>query len=382
MNDLADRARELFASQFGSDPQIMSFAPGRVNIIGEHTDYSGGFVFPAAIEQGICVAASPVPTGPTSLFSAEVGPAETFQTSALDPGEVGGWGAYPAGTAWAMREKIGRHVPNLRAVVVSSLPMGSGVSSSAALELAFAVIWNALTNSRLTPTELALVGQRAENGFVGVKTGVMDQLASALGEAGKALFIDTRSLECRTVSLPNGVCLVLADTLTPRTLAGSKYNERREQLETARHTLGATSIRDVLVADLPRLEGGDEIPLKRARHVVTENARCLALEKAFAAGDATAAGYLINESHASLRDDYEVSSPALDAMAAACQGSVGCFGARMTGAGFGGACIALVDAALAEKFCSAAAAKYAEAGFGDGKLTICRPGAGAHLIGV
>lgn len=378
---LADQARELFASAFGAAPEIMAFAPGRVNLIGEHTDYSGGFVFPAAIQEGICVAAIRSARGSTCLISSSMGPAEPFDAGKVNPGDVSDWGKYAAGMAH-MLKKSGSGIPSdIDAVVVSDLPMGSGVSSSAALEMAFGTLWSSAFKTQVSKVDLALMGQAAENIFAGVQTGIMDQLASVLGQKGCALFLDTRSLECRPAPLPESTVMVLCDTLTPRTLAGSKYNERREQIEAAARFLGVPELRDANIEMLEKLQPHDELLWRRAKHVVTENQRCLDFLQALQNDDLKEAGRLINESHASLRDDYEVSSPALDAMADAAQRSPGCIGARMTGAGFGGACIAVVDSGSLEAFVSECETEFSSSFGQSGKLTPCSAGEGARLIG-
>ncbi len=339
----AQAAATLFRERFGADPEWVAHAPGRVNLIGEHTDYSGGFVFPAAISLGVTVAAGAA-SGPCELVSDEMGAGTSFTLESLSPANPPeGWTCYPAGVAWALKART-----PLRAAVVSDLPTGAGLSSSAAIELAFGVLWNEVDQLGRSPIELALAGQKAEHEFAKVQCGIMDQAASALGKAGSALFLDTRSLEHHTAPLPEDAQIIVCDTGKSRTLAGSAYNERRAQIEEAARIIGVDELRDAEEEDLAKLEG---VLLQRARHVVTENQRCRDMVAALVRNDRPAIGQLMQESHISLARDYEVSCPELDAMAAAAWKQEGCIGARMTGAGFGGACIALVQTDAVEAFC-------------------------------
>ncbi|CAN5539728.1 galactokinase [soil metagenome] len=366
-----------FRARFGTDPALVAVAPGRVNLIGEHTDYNDGFVFPAAIDRATWVAASPAET--TELFSLQAGDAGPFRLADLQPGEVEGWGKYPGGMAWAMRQE-GLATPDLKAVVTSDIPMGSGVSSSAALEMAFGTIWNALGGLELSPRRLAEMGKACENRFVGVNSGIMDQMASASGRAGFAMFLDTRTLEIQYARVPDGLSIVLLDTKTPRTLAGSAYNERRAQCEAACRHLGVPALRDADEAMLEaKREGMDETVYRRARHIVTENARCLAFAEALNAGRTQEIGTLMRESHESLRYDYEVSCPELDRMAEAAWAAPGCVGARMTGAGFGGACVALVQTDKTEEFIGATLARYRQTADREGEAMVCGIAQGAHI---
>ncbi|MBS1714296.1 MAG: galactokinase [Armatimonadetes bacterium] len=345
-----------FREKFHVEPEVVSFAPGRVNLIGEHTDYNDGFVFPAAIDRGVWVAMSRC-DGSSELWSEEAGGPVRFTSDSLTPGSVTGWGAYPAGVAWSLSDA--GTVPDVRAVVLSDLPTGSGLSSSAAIELAFACSWNSLEGFGIPPQELALKCQRAENGFVGMACGVMDQTASALGRRGHALLLDTRSLETDYRPLPEGVSIVVCHTGKSRELAGSKYNERRAECTEAARLLGIPSLREAT----PNLlaENSQSLPgviLRRALHVVTENQRCLEFAKALGSGDLRHLGDLMSESQMNLRNNYEVSCIELDSMVEAAVRSEGCIGARMTGAGFGGACVALVRTGSVPAFLSDTEARY------------------------
>lgn len=371
---------DAFRARFGEAPEIVAMAPGRINLIGEHTDYNDGYVFPAAIDRGLYVAASRT-DGATELDSVQVGRAAPFDASRVAPGGLDDWGAYAAGMAWVLRDR--GEISNIRALVHSEVPIGAGISSSAAIELAFGLVFARLAGIDVENKELALLGQRAENEFVGMKCGIMDQMASAMGRDGCAMFLDTRSLDILYAPIPPGLSIVLCDTNTPRALTDSAYNERRSQCETAARILGVAALRD---ADALMLEERrDEMPevtYRRARHVVTENARCELFLEALRSHDRERLGELMRASHESLRDDYEVSSPELDAMADAAAPAPGCVGARMTGAGFGGACVALVDRQHVERFCDEVNTAYSRASGRAGDLSVCRAVQGAHAAPV
>jgi galactokinase len=322
-------------------------APGRVNLIGEHTDYNLGFVLPAAIDLEIRIAYLPTDDGQVRLTRLDSGEADAFEI-AEDRPRTGSWLDYIAGTAWALRE-AGLPTRGLRGVVASTLPPNAGLSSSAAIELASA--WAMLDDVAPTvdPLQLARMCQRAENGYVGVQSGLMDQFAEACGVADSAMLLDCRSLEWQAVPLPDGLALVVCHTGSPRHLDGSAYNERRAQCQAAVDALAVddasiTSLRDVSEAAL--VAAGDRLPpviRRRAEHIVAENARVLATVEALEADDRPAIGRLFAASHASLRDGFEVSSPELDAMVDIAVGVPGVVGARMTGAGFGGCTVNLVE---------------------------------------
>lgn len=358
----------------------MSIAPGRVNLIGEHTDYNEGFVFPAAIDRYILAASRPT-TNQSTMVSRSLGAAQPFDVNLVNPGEVTGWAVYPAGVAWALRQSTGVNLPNLESAVDSKLTAESGLSSSAALELAFAVTWNEAAGLGLSNTQLARICQTAENEFVGVKCGIMDQMACALGKAGHAIFIDTKSLDTTYALIPEDLSLVICDTGQPRTLAGSAYNERRLQCEQACAALSVKSLRNARLHDLEsRWSEMSETVYKRAHHVITENARCISFVDALDKRNLLKIGLLMRASHESLRDHYEVSSPHLDFMAEAAWDAPGCVGARMTGAGFGGACIALVEESRVEAFIHSTEARFALKSGTEGSFTECRAARGAHIL--
>jgi galactokinase len=321
-------------------------APGRVNLIGEHTDYNLGFVLPAAIDLEIRIAYLPTDDGRVELTRLDDGERDGFDLETDRP-RSGTWLDYVAGTAWALGE-AGLPRRGLRGVIASTLPTASGLSSSAAIELASA--W-ALLDEAATSVDamtLARICQRAENAYVGVQCGLMDQFASSCGVDGSAVLLDCRSLEWRPVALPDGVVIVVLHTGSPRSLNASEYNARRSQCETAvaelaRDDPSIASLRDVT---LPVLEAAqarmDPAAYRRARHIVTENERVAETIDAFAVGDLAAIRWLFAASHDSLRDDFEVVSPELDAMVDIATKVSGVVAARMTGAGFGGCTVNLV----------------------------------------
>jgi len=370
--------RDLFRQQFGQEPTVVGIAPGRINLIGEHTDYNDGFVFPAAIDRGMKIAAA-VSDGPSRVFSAQLGAGEEFDLATVQPGQLESWSKYPAGMGWAIQTR-GAKLPNVLAVVDSDIPIGSGVSSSAAMEMAFGVVWNSFASLGLPNQEIAKLGQICENKFVGVNSGIMDQMASAMGRDARAMFLDTRSLEIQYAPIPDGVSVVLLDTKKPRALTDSAYNERRSQCEEASRIMGVSKLRDADEAMLEAAKGKmSDVVYRRARHVITENDRCVRFRDALEAGDVTLAGRLMRGSHDSLRDDYEVSCKELDAMADAAAAAPGVIGARMTGAGFGGACVALVRTAELDGFIAETLSAYGQAIPLEGEAMACRIVEGARL---
>ncbi len=373
-----DRALTLHRNYFRVEPKVAVFAPGRINLIGEHTDYNGGFVMPCAIDRGIWVVGRIV-DGESKLMSDSAGPGKPFD-SANTNRKPTGWAKYPAGMAWVLSEPFGL-MPNIEATVVSNLPMGSGVSSSAAMELAFAKLFQALGGFEADAKQLALLGQKCENQYVGVNCGIMDQMASACGKKNHAMCIDTRTLEIDYAPVDPSLAVVLLDTKKPRALTDSAYNERRSQCEAAAAAIGVPQLRDAnLEMLLAKKSELDEVTFRRARHVVTEDARSIAFKSALAAKDRNGIFALMKGSHDSLRDDYEVSCPELDAMVNAAWLAPGVFGARMTGAGFGGACVALVEREEVEAFCTSVLPIYKKSTGKDGEAIVCGIDDGARIL--
>jgi galactokinase len=356
-SELRARVLEEFDRRFGGKPSVFARAPGRVNLIGDHTDYNDGFVLPMAIDREVWLAVRARDDRKVSVHSIDFDEDATF---ALDDGgpRGGGWIEYLRGVAWAL-EQGGRPTHGWEGVAAGDVPVGAGLSSSAALELAAARTFAAVTGVVWQPVAMARLAQRAENEWVGVNCGIMDQLISAAGAAGHALLIDCRSLETRLVAVPDSAAVVILDTATRRGLVDSAYNERRAQCEQAARYFEVPALRDVDVATFEaRAADLDSITRKRARHVVTENARTIDAAALLERGDVAAVGSLMNESHVSLRDDFEVSRPELDTMVALAQRDDACFGARMTGAGFGGCAVALVEHDGAGSFARTVAAEY------------------------
>jgi galactokinase len=325
-------------------------APGRVNLLGEHTDYNDGFVLPVAIAQRTRVAMRRNGTDTFSLHAVELAEAVRFSFAA-PPSEH--FASYVFGCLALAREQ-GAEVPGLDIEVSSEVPMGVGLSSSAALEVATLRCLRTLLDLSFDDVLIAQLAQRAEIEYAHVRCGIMDQMASSLAGTDRALLIDTRSLERRDVPLPAGSAVLVLDSGVPRTLAGSGYNQRRAECEAAAQQLGVKSLRDV--QRLEQIEAlADDVLRRRARHVFTENARVV---DALACADAAAFGKLMNGSHASLRDDYEVSTPELDLLVSLLQAQPDVFGARLTGAGFGGACVALCREDAVSRVADAVVAQY------------------------
>ncbi len=370
--------RREFEQRFQSPPAFMARAPGRVNLIGEHTDYNDGFVLPLAIDRAVWIALRPRADRKVLVYSLDFGGSAIFSLDELTRDD-GGWIEYVKGVAWALQE-AGHRLRGWEGVIAGDVPVGAGLSSSAALELAVARAFAAVSELRWDATAMARLGQRAENEWVGVRCGIMDQMISAAGRAGHALLIDCRSLQSEAVPFPPGTTVVVLDTATRRGLVDSAYNERRGQCESAARILGVSALRDVSVERFETECGRlDEITRRRAQHVVTENERTLQAAEAMRRGDAIAVGRLMNASHASLRDDFAVSSRELDVMVECGRAHPACLGIRMTGAGFGGCAVALIRSEQAEAFTSAVAASYRTITGIDPVLYVCAATDGASV---
>lgn len=368
-----------FTRRFDSSPAFVVRAPGRVNLIGEHTDYNGGFVLPLAIDRAMWIALQPQSGSQVTLYSINQDDELAFDLSDITHTNAG-WGEYVKGVARMLRDD-GYPLRGWRGVMVSDVPMGAGLSSSAALELAIARTFAAVSGFEWEPATMAKIGQRAENDWVGVNCGIMDQMISAAGVADHALLIDCRTLETEPAPLPPGSAVVVMNTTVRRGLVDSAYNERRSQCETAADFFGVSTLRDVDGATFAAQQTDlDSLTRQRAQHVITENERVLAAIAAMKAGDVATLGRLMDESHVSMRDDFEISCPELDAMVEAAQATEGCFGARMTGGGFGGCAVALVDAAQADAFAAQVAAQYQTATGLTPELYICAATNGAAII--
>jgi galactokinase len=368
---LVDAVTAAFTDRTGRAPAGVWRAPGRVNLIGEHTDYNDGFVLPVAIDRSVVVAASRRDDGVLRCWSTgDRGGPVTRPIAELGPGTSSGWAAYVEGMAWVLGQ-LGVAVPGADLVVDADLPAGAGLSSSAALEAAAGLALLDLAAPEAGEVDrvaLALAGQRAETEVVGMPCGMMDQMAVLLGQAGHALFLDTRSRQTELVPFDPasaGLTLLVIDTRVKHALVGSPYAERRQACERAAATLGVPALRDVTLDDLDAARANgrlDDVTFRRARHVVTENARVLDVVASLRAGDLTGIGPALAGSHASLRDDYEVSSAELDTAVAAAV-AAGAVAARMTGAGFGGSALALTPSDTIGHITDAVTAAFAAADF-------------------
>ncbi|WP_425231049.1 galactokinase [Sphingomonas sp.] len=349
-----NRARAAFIESYGRGPVTLWQAPGRVNMIGEHTDYNDGFVLPCAIDRRTVVAVGPGSDG-VRVAAADLGEGDRFApTLPLAHGVP--WADYVRGVA---RELLaaGHRIPPLDLAIAGDVPLGAGLSSSAALEVAVAL---ALTGGAIDPVDAALTGQRAENNFVGCQCGIMDQLVSACAVAGHALLIDCRTLARRPVPLPAGVAIIVIDSGVRHAHAGGDYNQRRAECDRAAAHYGVPKLRDLDPAALAAGRAGlDDLAFRRARHVVTENARVLAFADAMSADDLAAMGTLMAASHASMRDDFAITIPAIDHIVAlADEVLAGEGGSRMTGGGFGGSVVALAPKGRAAAVGEHIAARY------------------------
>ncbi len=339
------RAASLFEATYGCVPEVLVRAPGRVNLIGEHTDYNDGFVLPLALPHATWIAAKPRTDDDVNVVSEGFGSC-TFSQAAPSRAET--WDRYIQGVFWVLGDED-RPRASFDAAIATDIPTGASLSSSAAIEVGVIYLIDHLTGRDFSPATAARLGQRVENEWVGIPSGIMDQLISAGATAGHATLIDCRSLELTPYPVPAGATVVILDTMSRRELVDSEYANRRATCEEVAAVAGIDSLRDLTPEQLDRLELSD-LQRRRARHVLAENARTLATAEAMSAGDAPTIGRLMNESHTSLRDDYDVSGPELDIMAEIAAAGPGCFGARMTGGGFAGCAVALVADAEVERF--------------------------------
>ncbi len=377
---LSDAVKHVFQNEFGAEPIFIVRAPGRVNLIGEHTDYNDGFVFPMAIDRATFIALRPRADKRVLAISPDMDDRRDFALDDLRTPAETEWIDYLVGVAWALQER-GYDLCGWEGVVSGDVPIGSGLSSSAALELATARAFYEVSGFAWDAAAMALACKAAENEWLGVKCGIMDQMISAAGVEDRALLIDCRSLETATAPLPPGTVVVILDTNTRRGLVDSAYNERRAQCEAAARHFGVKALRDMdLGTFLEREQELDNVIRKRASHVVSENTRTLSARKAMEEGDADLLGQLMIASHISLRDDFEVSSPALDAIVDCANAEAGCYGARMTGAGFGGCAVALARADGVETFVARVGACYREATGNQPIITVTGASRGAETI--
>lgn len=389
--ELAEQVISKYINRFKSQPQYLIRAPGRVNLLGEHVDYNAGLVLPAAIDRATYIACSPSATPHSTLWAVDLNQEAFFSAESVsaktqaDATPLPEWAFYPAGVLWSLRQE-NLSTPAMNAVFSSNVPRGAGLSSSAAVEMGFMLAWQALGGWEMPALQLALLAQKAESQYVGVNCGIMDQFASACGIKDKLLLLDCRSLEWKPLTLPTDIAIVIADTSIRRKLAASAYNERHQACAEAVRLLQKSlphirALRDVRVEDFNRLS--DQLPVKlerRARHVVEEIERMNQVEALLSAGKIQEFGQLMNQCHASLRDLYEVSCAELNSMVEIAQTLKGCYGARLTGAGFGGCTVNLVEQTHAENFALTLAETYQARTNLQPEIYITHAARGAELI--
>ncbi|MET0209536.1 MAG: galactokinase [Burkholderiaceae bacterium] len=382
-----ERAAEGFERAFGQAAETMSRAPARVNLIGEHTDYNEGFAMPCAINRDTVVAASPRDDDIIEVLACDLGHA-TARFRVGEAGEVDGspqWLRYVQGMV-AVLGAQGRPIRGAQLAIAGNVPQGAGLSSSASLEMAVGQALRQLHRSQggwdIDPTAMALAGQRAENHYAGCRCGVLDQLSSSLGVKGHALLMDCRSLTVEPIPLPADAAVLVIDSKIQRGLVDSEYNLRRQQCEAAAAGLGVKALRDVDDALWSRAGGLlDGVVRRRARHIITDSRRCERAALALRAGDLGAMGRLMRDSHWSMRDDFEITVPAIDALAALLQDVIGdAGGARMTGGGFGGCVIALAPRGQVDEIREAVAHHYRSPDGRQAEVHVCAASDGAGVL--
>lgn len=376
--------RALHLDRFQADPAVFA-APGRVNLIGEHTDYAEGFVMPAAIDFATLAAISPRSDGKVAIYSENYGKEREFEVASLPLEASHHWSDYPMGVLSILAQE-GHRIPAFSLSLWGDVPLGSGLSSSAALEVATALAVVSLLRASYNGTQIARLCQRAENEFVGANSGIMDQFISANGAENHALLLDCRDLSYRLVPLPANVALVIANTMVKHAVAGGEYSSRRSEVEDAcaviaRHRPEVRFLRDATVEDLAKWGGEMSAnALKRGRHVITENLRTVAAADALLKGDMAGLGRLMAEAHWSYSRDFEASCVEADAMVELAQDLPGLLGARLTGGGFGGCTINLVERSKAPIFAEELTSRYVERIGIHPQIHICHASGGAHRV--
>ncbi|MEM8530425.1 MAG: galactokinase [Chloroflexota bacterium] len=374
-----------FEQHYGYVPDIIVRAPGRVNLIGDHTDYNDGFVLPVAIDRATYVAARKREDQHIHVFAADLAEQDTFPLDTITYSTTQPWSNYVRGVVKEILSEQ-QDIGGADLFITSNVPYSAGLSSSAALEVAVGYTFIQLYDLAIERTSLALLAQRVENTFVGVQSGVMDQLISVLGQDGHAVRIDCRDLSIRTIPLYQNTSIVVCNSNVERTLAASAYNQRRQECDEAVHLFKTwypdiVALRDITPAMFEQhAEALPETIRARARHVVSENARVLRSTTALEQHDVQTFGTLMNESHQSLRDDYEVSIPELDVLVTSAQHVSGCYGARLTGAGFGGCIVSIVDTRAVDTFQQTVASAYYQATGRDTTIYVCRATDGVNQV--
>ncbi len=382
--DLQQQILNTFEETFGKVPEHCFQAPGRVNLIGEHTDYNDGFVLPCAIDYQTVIAASPRNDNKVVVVAADYQNQKIEFDLALPvpKSKTAFWSNYVRGVAQVLMEK-GFRLRGANMVISGNVPQGAGLSSSASLEVVTGLTLTSLSGVTVPPAELALIGQQAENRYVGCNCGIMDQMISACGEKDHALLLDCRSLITRSVSIPEGSAVVIVNSNVKRGLVGSEYNARRRQCERVAQHYGVQALRDLTLEQLESEKGGlDLIAWRRARHVVTENARTLLAVDALARGDLETMGELMAESHGSMKEDFEITVPAIDGLVKIIKQVIGHRGGvRMTGGGFGGCVVALVPEVEVEAIRTAVTAGYPSISGGlVADIYVCQASSGAGSV--
>ena len=379
-----EKTRSAFAAAFSAQAALTVQAPGRVNLIGEHTDYNDGFVLPCAIDYHTAISGSSRNDRRVRVVSVDYGNEhDEFDLDApIEPLDDRLWANYVRGVVKHLLE-AGYALGGADMVISGNVPQGAGLSSSASLEVAVGQFFKSLNKLEITPTEIALISQRAENRFVGCNCGIMDQLISAQGEADHALLIDCRSLLTQSVEMPHDIVVVIINSNVQRGLVGSEYNTRREQCEEAARFFGVKALRDV---DLPGFEtrkaGLDPVVARRARHIITDSQRAIDLSAALKTGDLARIGQLMADSHNSMRDDFEITVPPVDALVSIVKRVLGnAGGVRMTGGGFGGCVVALMPQELVDPVRAAVTAEYRAASGLDASIYVCHASAGTGIVG-
>jgi galactokinase len=387
LSELSDYTAQQFTKAYGRPPRWIAAAPGRVNVIGEHTDYNDGFVLPMAIDRYTVIAAAPAANGATKIqlrSTAESTAASLDLSQPMKPAPKGTWSNYPAGVIAGFQAR-GMNPTGFDALIHSTVPLGGGLSSSAALEVSTATLLEAITGQKLDPVEKALLCQKAEHEFAGVPCGIMDQFISVMGQKDHLLLLDCRSRKPELVPMTDpAVALLITNTNVKHELTGGEYAKRRTQCEQASKTLGVSSLRDGTADLLARARGRmDDVVFRRARHVISEIERTVHAAQGVRASNWPTVGQLMYASHSSLRDDYEVSCPELDAVVEIAQtigpkgGVIGC---RMTGGGFGGCAVALVRTDAVGAISDRLASKYERRTRIKPALFVSRPAAGATIL--
>ena len=375
-----------FQSRFGASPDYLLRSPGRVNLLGEHIDYNDGIVLPFAIDRATWLAFSANGNDQSNLLALDLGQSCSFTPASIQikQDNLGSllpeWVLYPAGVNWAAGNANLACV-GMNAVYSSTIPAGSGLSSSASIEMAFTLAWQTLSDWGLSPMQSAFLGKEAENLYVGVHSGIMDQFACACGKANSVLVLDCRSLEWHTIPLPPGYTIIVANSMKPRKLSGGEYNKRKADCEEAVRLLGIKSLRDISLKEFYQLSHiMPERIRKRAKHVVEETDRVIRAIRLLEDGDLGEFGKLLNQGHASLRDLFEVSTPELNLMVELAQALPGCLGSRLTGAGFGGCTISIVTDNQTEGFIDQLRQGYQKATGIMPEVYICRVSDGVSIV--